>query len=59
LSTQNLSPKVRFIIESAVVIARNNGRDYVDVQDLIESIFKEMDDMQVMCRLRAIGITVK
>jgi len=54
----NLSPKVRFMIENAVIIARKNEREYVDIQDLFEAIFKEMDTIEMISRLRTIGIEV-
>jgi hypothetical protein len=53
-----LSPMVKVVIENADVIAKGKGHQYTDIQDLIEAIFKEMDTIEMISRLRVIGIEV-
>ena len=55
ITINNLSPRVRTILENAIIIAREHGNQYVDVQDLIESVFNGMDKIQIRCRLMKLG----
>jgi hypothetical protein len=54
----NLSAKVILIIENSKLIAKRNGCNYVDVQDLITAIFNDMDAIEIISRLRSTGIDI-
>jgi len=50
------SPQVRNILEKATAEALAKHKTYVTLQDLLVAIFKDMDKIQRLSRIRATGL---
>lgn len=49
-------PRLRNMVEDAYQITRENGRNLIDIQDMLLAIFKDMDRVERISRIRELHL---